>query len=115
MSELVSINDLHKNYGRKKPIFTGLNLSLESGKIIGLLGPNGSGKTTLIKLLAGLLKEDSGHITIGGKTIGHESKAIVSYLPERTYFNENLRVREVINLFKDFYADFDEDRYQYGN
>ncbi|MBP3620428.1 MAG: ABC transporter ATP-binding protein [Lachnospiraceae bacterium] len=110
MSELVSINDLHKNYGRKKPIFTGLNLSLESGKIIGLLGPNGSGKTTLIKLLAGLLKEDSGHITIGGKTIGHESKAIVSYLPERTYFNENLRVREVINLFKDFYADFDEAR-----
>lgn len=110
MSELVSINDLHKNYGRKKTIFTGLNLSLESGKIIGLLGPNGSGKTTLIKLLAGLLKEDSGHITIGGKTIGHESKAIVSYLPERTYFNENLRVREVINLFKDFYADFDEAR-----
>ncbi len=110
MSNIVEINGLHKQYSKKKVVFHNLNLNLESGKIIGLLGPNGSGKTTLIKLLAGLLKEEKGSITIGGHQVGHESKAIVSYLPERTYFNENLKVKQIINMFKDFYADFDEAR-----
>lgn len=110
MSNIVEINGLHKQYSKKKVVFHNLNLNLESGKIIGLLGPNGSGKTTLIKLLAGLLKEEKGSVTIGGHQVGHESKAIVSYLPERTYFNENLKVKQVINIFKDFYADFDEAR-----
>lgn len=110
MSNIVEINGLHKQYSKKKVVFDNLNLNLESGKIIGLLGPNGSGKTTLIKLLAGLLKEDEGSISIGGHKVGHESKAIVSYLPERTYFNENLKVKQIINTFKDFYADFDEAR-----
>ena len=110
MSNIVEINGLHKQYSKKKVVFHNLNLNLESGKIIGLLGPNGSGKTTLIKLLAGLLKEEKGSVTIGGHQVGHESKAIVSYLPERTYFNENLKVKQVINMFKDFYADFDEAR-----
>lgn len=110
MSNIVEINGLHKQYSKKKVVFHNLNLNLESGKIIGLLGPNGSGKTTLIKLLAGLLKEEKGSVTIGGHEVGHESKAIVSYLPERTYLNENLKVKQVINMFKDFYADFDEAR-----
>lgn len=110
MSNIVEINGLHKQYSKKKVVFHNLNLNLESGKIIGLLGPNGSGKTTLIKLLAGLLKEEKGSVTIGGHQVGHESKAIVSYLPERTYLNENLKVKQVINMFKDFYADFDEAR-----
>ncbi|MBO5424498.1 MAG: ABC transporter ATP-binding protein [Lachnospiraceae bacterium] len=110
MSNIVEINGLHKQYSKKKVVFHNLNLNLESGKIIGLLGPNGSGKTTLIKLLAGLLKEEKGSVTIGGHQVGHESKAIVSYLPERTYLNENLKVKQVINIFKDFYADFDEAR-----
>ena len=110
MGNVVEISGLNKGYGKKKIVFQDLNLNLDSGKIIGLLGPNGSGKTTLIKLLAGLLRADSGNITIDGKQIGYESKAVVSYLPERTYFNENLKVRQVINIFKDFYADFDEAR-----
>lgn len=108
MGNLVEVSDLRKGYGRDKIIFDNLNLQLESGKIIGLLGPNGSGKTTLIKLLAGLLKEDHGTIRIDGKEVGPESKAIVSYLPERTYFNETLKVKGLVNMFKDFYADFDE-------
>ena len=80
MSNLVEISQVKKGYGIKKQVFTDLNLNLESGKIIGLLGPNGSGKTTLIKMLAGLLKPDAGNITIAGKKIGPETKAVVSYL-----------------------------------
>ncbi len=110
MNFLVDITDMKKSYNIKNPIFENLNLKLESGKIIGLLGPNGSGKTTLIKLLAGLLREDSGNILINGEKIGPNTKAVVAYLPERTYFNESLRVRQLISMFKDFYADFDETR-----
>ena len=110
MSDLVEISGVAKHYGTKKVIFNNLNLSLESGKIIGLLGPNGSGKTTLIKLLSGLLCPASGTILIDGKSVGPETKAIVSYLPERTYFNESLKVKNLVNMFKDFYADFDEQR-----
>ncbi|MBO6114648.1 MAG: ABC transporter ATP-binding protein [Lachnospiraceae bacterium] len=110
MSNLVEISRVEKGYGRKKQVFTNLNLSLESGKIIGLLGPNGSGKTTLIKMLAGLLKQDAGEITINGQKVGPDTKAVVSYLPERTYFNESLKIKNLVNMFKDFYADFDEAR-----
>ena len=110
MSKLVELKDVCKSYGIKKSVFDNLNLEIESGKIVGLLGPNGSGKTTLIKLLAGLLKQNKGTITIEGMNIGPETKAIVSYLPERTYFNENLKIKELISMFRDFYQDFDEAR-----
>lgn len=110
MDNLVEILGVRKSYGRDKVIFDDLNLNLESGKIIGLLGPNGSGKTTLIKILSGLLRAEAGTVRIDGKEIGPESKAVVSYLPERTYFNESLKVRSLVNMFKDFYADFDETR-----
>jgi len=110
MDYLVDITDVRKTYGSRSVVFDGLNLKIMRGRIIGLLGPNGSGKTTLIKLLAGLLKEESGTILIDGKWVGPESKAVVSYLPERTYFNENLKVEQLIKMFKDFYADFDEAR-----
>lgn len=110
MSNLVEINGVVKRYGLGKVVFDGLNLQLEPGKIIGLLGPNGSGKTTLIKILSGLLHPEAGMVRIDGKEIGPETKAIVSYLPERTYFNEYLKVRQLVNMFKDFYTDFEEER-----
>ena len=110
MSDLVQIEHVIKHYGMNKVIFQDLNLNIVSGKIIGLLGPNGSGKTTLIKLLAGLLAPAQGTILIDGKEIGPETNAFESYLPERTYFNESLKVRNLVNMFKDFYADFDEER-----
>lgn len=110
MSELVKLSCVSKSYGRKTKVFESLDLTLESGKIIGLLGPNGSGKTTLIKLLAGLLKPDKGIIMINGNEVGVETKAVVSYLPERTYFDENIRIEDAIGIFKDFYSDFDETR-----
>lgn len=93
---------LSKNYGS----FTALsnfNLSLAAGRIIGLLGPNGSGKTTLIKMAAGLLTPTYGEILIDGRPVGIDTKKIVSYLPERTYFNESMTVRETIDFFEDFY------------
>lgn len=88
----------------------GLDLALPQGKIIGLLGPNGSGKTTFIKLAAGLLTPTAGEIRICGETIGPKTKAAVSYLPDRSYFSRNIRVREQLDFFQDFYADFDRAR-----
>ena len=108
MSNLVEVSGVKKGYGISKTVFENLNLALPEGKIIGLLGPNGSGKTTLIKMLVGLLQPEKGSIRICGHEVGPESKAVVSYLPERTYFNEYLKIRQLVNMFKDFYADFDE-------
>lgn len=88
----------------------GLNLALPQGKIIGLLGPNGSGKTTLIKLAAGLLTPTAGSLTVCGRPIGTESKALVSYLPDRTYFSRQQKIRELMDIFQDFYPDFDRVR-----
>lgn len=87
-----------------------LNLTLERGQIIGLLGPNGSGKTTLIKLICGLLTPSSGTLTIRGMSPGVETKKIISYLPERTYLNNWMRVRDIVSYFKDFYHDFDDQK-----
>ena len=88
----------------------GLNLKLPKGRIVGLLGPNGSGKTTFIKLAAGLLTPNAGNLTICGEKVGTATKAAVSYLPDRPYFNRQMRVREQLDYFQDFYADFDRER-----
>lgn len=102
---LVECNGVTKRYG-SKTVLDNFELTLERGKIIGLLGPNGSGKTTLIKLLSGLLVQNKGSITVSGKNVGIETKKIVSYLPERTYFSDWMRTSDIIAFFKDFYADF---------
>lgn len=87
-----------------------LSYEAPKGKIIGLLGPNGCGKTTLIKILAGVLQPSGGEVEIDGLNVGVETKKIVSYLPERSYFNQNYTVNDCINFFKDFYSDFDEEK-----
>lgn len=84
----------------------GINLTIRRGRIVGLLGPNGSGKSTLIKLANGLLTPSSGEILIGGNKPGIETKKIVSYLPERTYLNDWMKVSDIINFFQDFYDNF---------
>lgn len=99
-----------KNLTKKYSNFTALsdvNLQIEKGKIIGLLGPNGSGKTTLIKLINGLLVPNSGEILINNMTPGVETKKIVSYLPDKTYLNEWMKTSDIISFFADFYEDFD--------
>ena len=110
MSELVEINNLTKFYEKKKLALDHMNLTIPRGKIIGLLGPNGSGKTTLIKLINGLLVPTEGMVLVNGFKPGPESKAWVSYLPERTYFQGSMKVRELIDLFADFYQDFRPER-----
>lgn len=104
--ELLEIKDLSKKYENKYAL-KNINLELSSGKIIGLLGKNGAGKSTLIKLINDLLTPTGGEILIKGNKVGVESKKIISYLPERTYLNKQMRVNEVLNYFEDFYDDFD--------
>ncbi len=105
MDEILNCTGLTKKYGHLVAL-DGLDLSVKKGQIIGLLGPNGSGKTTLIKLIAGLLKQNSGELTVDGKKIGVETKKIVSYLPERTYIPNWMHVKDIIKMFEDFYEDF---------
>lgn len=107
--KLIEFKNLSKNYGNKKALIN-VNLEIERGKIYGLLGPNGSGKTTMIKIINDLLQPSSGEILINGKEPGIDSKKIISYLPERTYLNMNMKVLELIDFFKDFYEDFDEEK-----
>lgn len=109
MSTLLECKDLTKNYGHKTAL-DHISLSIESGHIIGLLGPNGSGKTTLIKLINGLLTPTSGSIYMKQNPIGVESKKCISYLPDHTYLNMNQRVCDIITFFEDFYADFESQR-----
>ena len=107
--ELLEIKNLSKSFDRKT-ILKDINLVIEPGKIIGLLGKNGAGKTTLIKLINDLLVPTSGEILINGEKVGVESKKIISYLPERTYLNKQMKVVEVISYFEDFYDNFNREK-----
>lgn len=109
MNPILECNSLTKKFTGVDAL-SNVNLRLERGRIIGLLGPNGSGKTTMIKLINGLLVPTSGNLLVSGNYPGPETKKIVSYLPERTYLPEWMRISETIEFFKDFYADFDEKR-----
>ncbi|MEY8390076.1 ABC transporter ATP-binding protein [Lachnospiraceae bacterium] len=103
---LLECKELTKKYGNHTAL-SNINLQIESGHIIGLLGPNGSGKTTLLKLINGLLTPSSGTICVNGKPVGVESKRVISYLPDHTYLNGAMRVRDIMDFFADFYQDFD--------
>lgn len=107
---ILECKNLTKSYKKGTPVLHGLNLQIPAGKIVGLLGPNGCGKSTLIKLISGLLQPDSGEISVNGLPVGEKSKALISYLPERTYFNSWMKVSQLIEYFEEFYADFDAPR-----
>ena len=109
MSDILTCEGLSKHYGAKIAL-DNVDLHIGLGKIVGLLGPNGSGKTTLIKLANGLLQPTSGSIKIAGMTPGAESKAIVSYLPDADWLPDWMRVEQLVEMFTDFYKDFDSAR-----
>lgn len=101
-------SNINKSYKRGIPVLNSFNCTIPSGKIVGLLGPNGCGKSTLMKLICGILVPDSGEIYVCGEKRSEATNALVSYLPERTYFNNWMKIDELIRYFSDFYADFDE-------
>ncbi|MBQ2756972.1 MAG: ABC transporter ATP-binding protein [Clostridia bacterium] len=107
---VLNCENIYKSYQSGRPVLSGLNLTLPAGRIIGLLGPNGCGKSTLIKLIAGLLVPDRGNITVCGQPRSESTNALISYLPERPYFQGNMRVVQLLDYFSDFYADFDRSR-----
>lgn len=100
--------NLTKSYVAGRPILKGVNMTLPSGKIVGLLGPNGCGKSTFMKLVTGLLTPDEGEIEICGMQRSEKTNAFVAYLPERTYFKTSMKIDELIAYFADFFEDFDE-------
>lgn len=105
MSEILRCENLSKSYGKVRAL-DNVTMTLEGGKIIGLLGPNGSGKTTLIKLINGLLTPDSGSLAICGNAPGVKTRADVAYLPDCIYLNNWMKVEQIVSYFRDFYADF---------
>lgn len=110
MSELIEITGLTKTYDKNKVAINNLSLTVPRGKIIGLLGPNGSGKTTLIKMMNGLLTPTGGKILINGQEPGVETKARISYLPDRTYLGNGQKIGDVLDYFADFYPDFSKEK-----
>lgn len=106
---LVYLDHVTKNYGHEVALMD-VSLNIQPGRIIGLLGPNGSGKTTIIKLINGLLQPSLGNIYIHGQLPSSASKKVVSYLPDTTYLNENMKIIDAIRYFQDFYADFNVQR-----
>lgn len=109
MSTLINVQNLSKSYGSHK-VLEDISFTIEPGKIVGLLGPNGSGKTSLIKIMSGLINDYSGIVEIDGNRPGVETKKIVSYMPEKTYLADWMRPIDAVNVFADFYSDFDKNK-----
>lgn len=109
MANIIKIQGLTKTYFNKKAL-NNVNLIIEKSRIVGILGPNGSGKTTLLKILAGILRPSSGEVLIDGHKPGVYTKSIVSYLPDRNFLYDWMKVQDAVDFFKDFYNDFDENR-----
>ena len=107
--ELLKITGLNKSFG-KAHILKNINLTIDGGRIVGLLGKNGMGKSTLIKLICDLLTIDSGEILINGEKIGTNSKKVIAYLPERTYLDKSMTVKKVVKYFSEFYDNFDSEK-----
>jgi len=111
MANIVETKNLSKSYFNKKAL-DNLNLNIESGKVVGILGPNGSGKTTLIKILTGLLRQSSGEVKVDGHDVGVYTKSIVSYLPDRNFLYKWMSIKDAEEFYKDFYKDFNEERFE---
>ena len=109
MTALLECKNLSKVYIKKQALNT-VNLSIERGRIVGLLGPNGSGKTTLIKIINGLLQPTTGEVLINGIAPGVESKKVIAYLPDKTYLNEWMTIRDLLQFFADFYDNFNMEK-----
>lgn len=106
MEKILEINNLNKKYFSKQAL-EDVNLSLEKGRILGLMGPNGSGKTTLLKIIAGLQHANSGNVKVCGKNIGIETKKLVSFLPDKNVLYPHMKAIDAINFYHNYFMDFD--------
>jgi len=106
---IIKVENLSKSYGSNQ-VLNNVSFKLRQGQIIGLLGPNGCGKTSLLKILTGLINDYTGEVYVDGLTPGEKTKAVVAYLPERTYLADWMTASDAINFFADFYKDFDKEK-----
>ncbi len=106
---ILKADNIKKNYFNKKAL-NGINLEVKKGRIVGVLGPNGSGKTTFLKIAAGILRQSKGELLIDGHKPGVQTKAVVSYLPDKDYLFKWMKIKDAIEFFNSFYKDFDKDK-----
>ncbi len=106
MNSILEITGLYKNFFGKAAL-SDISLSLDEGRIVGLLGPNGSGKTTLLKLIAGFLQPTKGQIRISGQAPSYQTKAFVAFLPDTDFLYEEKKIADISAFYKDFFSDFD--------
>ena len=109
MTPILECSNISKWFGGTRALYN-LSFQIEPGKIVGLLGPNGSGKSTFLKLTNGLLVPKSGSISVCGIPVGQETKSRISYLPDKNYLNNWMKISQLIDMFHDFYSDFDKNK-----
>ncbi|MGD9909688.1 MAG: ABC transporter ATP-binding protein [Candidatus Izemoplasmatales bacterium] len=111
MSEMVKLEYLNKDYSGFQAL-RNVNLSLDKGKIIGLLGPNGSGKTTLIKILTGMTLQYTGSVSVNGRKLDNDSKAVIAYLPDQLYFDRWMRIKDLEKYYEDMFSNFNKRKFR---
>lgn len=112
MNNLLEVNNISKRI-KGKEILKGVNFNLEKGKVLGIMGPNGQGKTTLLNTIQGLLKSDNGEIKIDGNNLSTLTKQDISFLQDTNIFNKSMKIKDAINLYLDFFSDFDKEKMDY--
>ncbi|MGN0026022.1 MAG: ATP-binding cassette domain-containing protein, partial [Clostridium sp.] len=112
MSNLLEVNNISKRI-KGKEILKGISFNLEQGKVLGIMGPNGQGKTTLLNVIQGFLKADNGEIKINGNPQSALTKNDISFLQDVNIFNKSMRIKDAINLYVDFFDDFDKEKVNY--
>lgn len=112
MSKVLEVNNVYKRI-KGKSILNGVTLSVEQGRVLGIMGPNGQGKTTLLNLIQGFLKADKGDIVIDGVAINTSSKESIAYLQDKNIFPKSMKIKEAIALYGNFFEDFNVEKMNY--
>ena len=112
MSKVLEVDNVYKRI-KGKSILNGVTLSVEQGRVLGIMGPNGQGKTTLLNVIQGFLKADKGDIVIDGVAINTNSKESIAYLQDKNIFHKSMKIKEAITLYGNFFEDFNVEKMNY--